>query len=116
MRIHLASFVAAAALCLVPAGARAEAQKSTFLVTTTHTAEQCLAALDELNAKAQKLLAKIDWGCMAGDHTGYAFVSAVDGKAAIAKLPEINRATAKAVKVTKFTPEMLADIHKKMGK
>jgi len=115
-RTLLASIAVAAALCLVPTGAEAGQGKSTFLVTTTHTPEQCLAALDEMGAKNKKLLSQMEWGCKAGDHTGYAFLQAADGQAAMGMLPEKNRATAKAVKVTKYTPKQLAEIHKMMGK
>lgn len=89
---------------------------NTYLVTTTHTPEQCLAALDEMAAKEPKLLSKMEWGCKSGDHSGYAFVQAKDEKAALAQLPEANRAGAKAVAVTKFTPAQLKAIHEKMGK
>ncbi len=88
----------------------------TFLVTTTHTPEQCLAALDEMAAKDPKMLGHMEWGCKAGDHTGYAFVQAKDEKAALDKLPPTNRGTAKATPVTKFTPAQLKSIHEKMGK
>jgi hypothetical protein len=90
--------------------------KKTYLLTTTHTPEQCLAALDEMASKDKELLAKMDWGCMSGDHTGYAIVTASDEKTAIGMLPPANRVTAKAEMVTKFTPEQIQAIHKKMGK
>lgn len=67
-------------------------------------------------AKDKVLLAKMDWGCMSGDHTGYVIVQAADEKAALAKLPEANRATATAEMVTKFTPEQIKKIHEKMDK
>jgi predicted exporter len=93
--------------------ALAEEQK-TFLVTTTHTPQQCLSALDEMAQKNEKLLSTMEWGCKSGDHTGYAFVSARSEQEALAKLPEANRATAKAVPVTKFTPKQLKKIHADM--
>ncbi len=113
----LASIAVACSLLAAPAAARAEEHgKATFLLTSTHTPEQCLSALDTMAAKNQKLLSKMEWGCKSGDHSGYAFVEAADEKAAIAMLPEEGRANAKATKVTKFTPQMLKDIHKQMGK
>lgn len=111
------------ALLLLPAGSASAAEKAakgggnqTYLVTTTHTPEQCLQALDEMAAKNKKMLGNMEWGCKSGDHTGYAFVKAASEEQALAQLPETNRATAKAVMVTKFTPEQLAAIHKQMGK
>ena len=47
-----------------------------FLIETPHKAEDCLKALDEELAKGPKVLEKFDYGCMAGDHTGYAIVDA----------------------------------------
>jgi hypothetical protein len=85
-----------------------------FLVTTTHTPEQCLAALDEMAQKNAKLLSKVEWGCASGDHTGYVFISAKTEQEALSKLPEANRATARAVQVTTFTPQQLKSIHAKM--
>lgn len=111
--------VAALVALTVSQPARAEDKgggKNTYLVTTTHTPEQCLAALDEMAAKEPKLLSKMEWGCKAGDHTGYAFVQAKDENAALAQLPEANRAAAKAVAVTKFSPAQLKAIHEKMNK
>ena len=109
----------AVALSLSAGGsARADDHKDSgtknYLVTTTHTPEQCLAALDEMALKNQQLLSKVEWGCMSGDHTGYVFISAKTEQEALAKLPEVNRTTAKAEQVTKFTPQQLKSIHAKM--
>lgn len=97
-------------------GAKPTKGAQMYLLTTTHTPEQCLAALDEMAAKNAKLLGHMEWGCGAGDHSGYAFVQAKDEQAAVAQLPPTNRATAKAVAVTKFTPAQLKAIHEKMAK
>ncbi len=116
---RLFALAAVCASLLLPAGralAGDKGSKHDYFVTTTHTPEQCLAALDEMAAKNKKLLSSVEWGCKSGDHTGYVFVQAADEKEALAKLPEVNRASAKAVMVTKFTPEDLKKIHKTMGK
>lgn len=113
-------FAAALVALAVSSPARAGEQSmsggksQTYLVTTTHTPEQCLAALDELAAKDAKMLDRMEWGCKAGDHTGYAFVQAADEKAALAKLPPRNRESAKATPMTKFTPSQLKKIHASM--
>ena len=41
--------------------------KDRYLVIAPHTAEQCLAVLDDINEHQTALLEKIDWGCAAGD-------------------------------------------------
>jgi hypothetical protein len=105
--------VALAALFLVALGVHAASKKSRYLVIAPHTPEQCLAALDQFEQKAPALLEKVDWGCMAGDHTGYLRVEAEDDAAALASLPEGVRSSARAVKLGKFTPEQIRAFHKK---
>lgn len=116
MKLAVAMVTAVTALLLSSGAQAAEKAKGAasqrYLVTTTHTPEQCLAALDEMAAKDKKLLARTEWGCVAGDHTGWVLVD--DDKAAIARLPEANRATAKAIEVVVFTPQQLQEIHKKV--
>ncbi|MBI5810418.1 MAG: hypothetical protein HZB21_04425, partial [Deltaproteobacteria bacterium] len=47
---------------------------SRYLIESPHTKEECLRALDETLAKGAQILNKFDWGCVAGDHTGYALI------------------------------------------
>jgi len=85
-----------------------------YLVIMPHTAEQCLKALDDMEAASSQLLAKTDWGCMAGDHTGYLVVHAASEQAALGMIPASERAQAKAIKLNKFTPEQIKSFHQKM--
>jgi hypothetical protein len=94
-----------------PAPRAFAAAKTEYLIVSPHTPEQCLAVLDEVVEKDKKLLAKMDWGCMAGDHTGYLKVTAENEQAALALLPEKERATSKAVKLNKFTPDQIREFH-----
>ena len=84
-----------------------------YLIETTHKPEDCVAALDTMVEKDKKLLSKIDWGCLSGDHTGYVIVEAANEQDARAQLPETLRAGAKVTKVTKFTPKEIASFHQK---
>jgi hypothetical protein len=79
----------------------AVAKDQRFLVITSHTPETCLATLDAIDAKSEKFLAKFDWGCMTGDHTGYAVLEAKDEAAARAMLPPSLK-DVRLVNVTKF--------------
>lgn len=83
-----------------------------FLVESPHTPEECLAALDKM-AVTPGTLAKFDWGCMAGDHTGYAIVDAANESAALESIPASMRSGAKAIKLNKFTPEQIKAFHQK---
>jgi hypothetical protein len=104
-------FAALALVTLLAATAIAAGGKNRYLVIAPHTPEQCLAALDDIKANDQALLKKIDWGCAAGDHTGYLSVEADSEEAALKSLPEKSRASARAVKVVKFTPEQIQQFH-----
>ncbi len=117
MRIEILAWTAAVGLLLAPLGVhgaeKAAKGKQHFHLTMPHTSEQCLAALDNMATKDKKLFEKTDWGCKYGDHTGYVTVAASDEEAALAMVPESERAEAKAQQVGKFTPKEAAEIHKK---
>jgi hypothetical protein len=83
-----------------------------FLVEAKHTPEECLKTLDEVSAKGSKTLARFEWGCMAGDHTGYAIVEAVDEAAVKAMLPA-GMQNAHIVRLEKFTAEQIKGFHEK---
>ena len=103
--------IAAIALASLLATAAVAGEKARYLVIAPHTAEQCLGVLDDIKANDQALLKKIDWGCAAGDHTGYLAVEADSEEAALKALPEKSRAGARAVKVVKFTPAQIKQFH-----
>jgi hypothetical protein len=115
MRVGWVMLLAASLLSFAaPAGAAEEGKaaggKGKYLVTATHTPEECLATMDEV-AKDKKLLEKAEWGCLSGDHTVYLTTQADSPEAAIKMLPEHDRANAKAVKLTKLTPAQLKKFH-----
>jgi hypothetical protein len=87
------------------------AEKATFMIASPHTQEECMAAIDAVAAKGPENLSQWNWGCMAGDHTGYAFVTATDDKSALANVPENIRAKAKATKVDRFTMDQIKMFH-----
>jgi hypothetical protein len=91
----------------------AKAATTKFLVISPHTAEQCLQALDDVQAMGSGMLAKWDFGCMDGDHTGYLVVSASSAEEALTKVPESARASAKAIKLHKFSAAELKAAHEK---
>ncbi|HTO95569.1 MAG TPA: hypothetical protein VMK66_00890 [Myxococcales bacterium] len=85
--------------------------KDRYLVIAPHTAESCLSVLDDINQHQAKLLEKIDWGCAAGDHTGYVAVEADSADAALRTLPAKAREGARAVKLVKFSPQQIRQFH-----
>jgi hypothetical protein len=93
-----------------------KAGKAKYLVIAPHTAEQCLATLDDINAMNTKALASWDFGCKSGDHTGYMTVSASSEDEVRAMLPANGRDQAKIVKLSKFTAADLKMAHQDMEK
>jgi hypothetical protein len=84
-----------------------------YLIVAPHTPDQCLKTLDDMEAMSPALLDKMEWGCMTGDHTGYAFVDAASEEAARNLLPASERAQAKVIKLNKFTAEQIKSFHNK---
>lgn len=84
-----------------------------YLVASPHTPEECLRALDEILAKGPKALGAVEWGCMAGDHTGYAIIEAGSEPQARETVPAFLRGKARVVKLNTFTPEQIREFHRK---
>ena len=84
-----------------------------FLVEAPHTEEECLRALDEYVDREPVLLRESWFGCMAGDHTGYATIEAGSESEVREKLPSFIREKAKVVEVSKITPEQVREYHAK---
>jgi hypothetical protein len=89
-------------------------QGDRYMILTPHTKEQCLKSLDAMVASSSDLLAKTEWGCMVGDHTGYVIVNAASEEAARNMLPPSERPSARVIKLNKFTPEQIKSFHKTM--
>jgi len=89
------------------------AKKGKYLIELKHTSDQCLEKLDQISAEAPKMLDKIQWGCLSGDHTGYLIVSAESEKAARDMLPALMRDEAHVVGLNTFTVEQIKSFHQK---
>jgi hypothetical protein len=101
-------------LCLVSFSQTAPTIPKTnvYFVQTTHTPEQCLKTLDDLKGKGDAFLSKFEFGCMAGDHTAYAFLTGTSEEDVRQMLPKDAQSTAKIQKVNKFTPDQIEKLHK----
>jgi hypothetical protein len=88
------------------------ASNNRFLVIAAHTPEDCLKVLDEVKAKGPSTLGKFDWGCMAGDHSGYCVIEAKDEAAVKGMLPA-SMQNARVIKLNKFTAEQIRSFHEK---
>src|SRR5437867_1704724 len=75
---------------------------SRYLVISPHTAEECMKTMDDVQSAGT--LAKWDFGCKDGDHTGYMITMASNSDEALKMVPENLRDKARAIKVHRFTP------------
>ncbi len=84
-----------------------------YMIETPHTKEECLRALDEELAKGPDILKKFNYGCKAGDHTGYAIVDVKNEMEARNLVPGFLLNKARIVEVDIFTPEVIKSLHSK---
>jgi hypothetical protein len=84
----------------------------TYFVQVPHTQDQCLKTLDDLKGKGDALLSKFEFGCMDGDHTGYAFIDGTSEDNVRKMLPADEQTAAKIKKVNKMTSAQIDKIHK----
>ena len=82
-----------------------------FMVVLPHTDGDCLKVLDEGAAMGSAALSKWRWGCMAGDHTGYALIEAEGEAEALETVPATVRSKAKAIPVQTLTVEQIQSFH-----
>ncbi len=84
-----------------------------YLVETTHTAGECLKALDDISAHDVKLLDSCQFGCKSGNHTGWAFLEGANEVDVKARLPQSLRQKARVVAVERFTVDQIRSYHEK---
>ena len=57
-------------------------------------------------------LTNAEWGCMDGEHTAWIIVEAESDAEARLMVPPVIRDTALLVKLNRFTPEQIMELHK----
>jgi hypothetical protein len=80
-----------------------------FLVISPHTLQDCSKVLQ--NLLAMGYLTHFDWGCKDNDHTGWAIIEAESKEEALMTVPPFVRSRARAVELTKFSPEQVQAMH-----
>jgi len=85
--------------------------RSTYFISSPHTKEECLNALDAVSDKGPEQLNQWHWGCQAGDHTGYAIVQAESDSEARGYVPGIVRNKARVTRVDKLTQQQIRSFH-----
>lgn len=77
----------------------------TYLIEAPHSPGECAQAMDEALARGPRFLAQFDWGCVEGEHTGWATVEANNESEARGMVPPVARSQARVVRVGKITPD-----------
>lgn len=80
-----------------------------YLIISPHTVQDCKKAIHEVTAMGY--ITHFDWGCKDGEHVGWAIIEAENQKEALLVVPSFQRNTAKAVKLTRFSPEDITSMH-----
>ena len=80
-----------------------------YLVSVTHTNDDCVRALKAVEAVG--MITHFDWGCKDGDHTGYVIIEAESRSQALMVVPPLMRDKARAVRLVKFDPEKVRSMH-----
>lgn len=80
-----------------------------FLVESNHTAEDCHHVIEQFIFHGH--IHNFDWGCKAGIHTGWVILEAENESLALLSVPPRLRSKARAIRLHKFTPEMIQADH-----
>ena len=86
-----------------------EAVVDRFLVISPHTQEDCKKAIAEVLATGY--ITHFEWGCMDGEHTGWAILEAENAKQAQMAVPPAQRHSASIIRLTKFSPAEIEKMH-----
>ena len=79
----------------------------TYLIEAPHSPDECAQAMDEALARGPRFLAQFDWGCVEGEHTGWATVEADNESEARGMVPAVAQSKARVVRVGKATPDLI---------
>ena len=80
-----------------------------YLVETSHNREDCLHVLDQFVLYGH--ITHFEWGCESGICTGWTILEAESEEQALYSVPLFLRSKARAVKLSKFTPEIIQSFH-----
>lgn len=82
-----------------------------YLIETPHTYQECMALLQQIHAMGY--LHHFDWGCEAGEHSGWAIIEAENEELAQLAVPPLVRNKARVIKLTKFDASKVEPTHPK---
>jgi hypothetical protein len=82
-----------------------------FYVESSHTANECLEALDEILSYHPRLLNMFWFGCTGGDHTARATIEGRNEQEVREMIPLNQRKKMYIVKVEKYSPGHIRALH-----
>ncbi|MSQ11540.1 MAG: hypothetical protein EXR48_02405 [Dehalococcoidia bacterium] len=77
--------------------------------------DACLRMLGAFLQAGAHFLTNAEWGCMAGVHKAWIVVEAESDAEARLMVPPVIRNTVRLVKLNKFTPDMIRQLHTQHG-
>jgi hypothetical protein len=80
-----------------------------YLVESTHMASDCRHVIEQFIFHGHVM--NFDWGCYDGVHTGWAILESENESQALMTVPPHLRSKARAIQLTKFTPEKFQQVH-----
>jgi hypothetical protein len=76
------------------------------MIELSHSPDDCIEALKEIEPAAEDFLGDVYWGCMTGRHDGWTVVEADDEEDARAMVPEPVRSQIQVTRVKTVAPEL----------
>ena len=80
-----------------------------YLIESPHQGNDCALIVRQIEAMGY--LHNFDWGCKAGVHVGWVIIEAESESDACMVVPPLVRSQARAIKLSKFTPEEVEGFH-----
>jgi len=84
-----------------------------YLVESVHTEEDCHHVVEQFIIHGY--IMHYDWGCESGVHSSWAIVEAENESEALLTIPSLLRSKARAIRLNKFTPQLLQASHEHPG-
>lgn len=81
-----------------------------YVIESEHSEDECEQTMTELLEKGEDILSKFVFACKAGEHVGWAYVSADDEDGALEIVPEFIRDMAVAHEVEKVTRAQIEEV------
>ncbi len=83
-----------------------------YIVQDANEVAECLQTLDLFLRAGVHYLTNAEWGCRDGVHTAWIIIEAGDDSEVRRMLPPVIRDRAEVVRLNRFSPEEIRDLHR----